>query len=65
MVLYMIETDFLKKKKKKNFVPKMGKMGQKKGYLFYYFLNLILWKNLVPKIWAKMLSASQIAGFLN
>ena len=34
-------------------------------YLLYSCTNLILWKNLVPDIWAKMLSANQIAGFLN
>ena len=42
----------------------MGKMGQKQGYLFYYCLNLMLGKNIVPKICAKMLPASQIAEFL-
>ena len=28
-------------------------------------MNLILGKNLVPKIWVKMLLANQIAGFSN
>ena len=27
--------------------------------------NPVLGKNLLPEIWAKMLSVSQIAGFLN
>ena len=35
------------------------------NYLLYYCTNVILGKNLVLEIWAKMLSASQIAGFLN
>ena len=34
-------------------------------YLLYSCTNLMLGKNLVPEIWAKMLSANQIAGFLN
>ena len=34
-------------------------------YLSYYCTNPILGKNLVPQIWAKMLLANQIAGFLN
>ena len=34
-------------------------------YLLYSCTNLILWKNPVPEIWAKMLLANQIAGFLN
>ena len=34
-------------------------------YLLYSCTNPILGKNLVPEIWAKMLSANQIAGFLN
>ena len=34
-------------------------------FLLYSFTNPILWKNLVPEIWAKMLSANQNAGFLN
>ena len=32
--------------------------------LLYSFTNPILGKNLVPEIWAKMLLANQIAGFL-
>ena len=34
-------------------------------YLLYSCTNPMLGKNLVPEIWAKMLSADQIAGFLN
>ena len=34
-------------------------------YLLYSCTNPMLGKNLVPEIWAKMLSANQIAGFLN
>ena len=34
-------------------------------YLLYTCANPILGRNLVPEIWAKMLSANQIAGFLN
>ena len=37
--------------------------------VFYYLLsssaNPMFGKNLVPGMWAKMLSANQIAGFLN
>ena len=34
-------------------------------YLLYSRLNPIVGKNLVPEIWAKILSSSQIAGFSN
>ena len=34
-------------------------------YLLYSCTNPIFGKNLVPGIWAKMLLANQIAGFLN
>ena len=34
-------------------------------YLLYSCANPIFGKNLVPEIWAKMLSANQITGFLN
>ena len=34
-------------------------------YLLYSCTNLIFGKNLVPEIWAKMLSANQATGFLN
>ena len=34
-------------------------------YLQYSYTNPILGKNLVAEIWAKMLLANQIAGFLN
>ena len=34
-------------------------------YLLYSCTNPILGKNLVPEIWAKMLSVNQTAGFLN
>ena len=34
-------------------------------YLLYSSTNPILWKNLVPDTWAKMLLVNQIAGFLN
>ena len=35
------------------------------SYLLYSYTNPMLGKNLFPDIWAKMLSANQIAGFLN
>ena len=34
-------------------------------YLLYSCTNPIFGKNLVPEIWAKMLLANQITGFLN
>ena len=34
-------------------------------FLLYFYTNLLLGKNLVPEIWAKMLVNTQIAGFLN
>ena len=34
-------------------------------YLLYSFTNPIFGKIFVPEIWAKMLSANQIAGFFN
>ena len=38
---------------------------KKVHYLLYSCTNLILGKNLVPEIWAKMLLANEIAGLLN
>ena len=34
-------------------------------YLLYSYTNSILGKNLVPEMWGKILSANQIAGFLD
>ena len=61
-------------------VPKIGIFGVIGKFSHYFFLNLVykessyllysytnpmLGKNQFPDIWAKMLSANQIAGFLN
>ena len=51
------------------FCPKKGENGTKMGQKFLLYLvpytNSVFGKNLVPEIWAKVLSANQIAGFLN
>ena len=39
MVLYMIETDFLKKKKKKKLCPKNGENGPKIGLFIVLLLK--------------------------
>ena len=41
-------------------------LAYKESYYFLYSCsNPILWKNLVPEIWARMFLANQVAGFLN
>ena len=61
-------------KKKKRFFKFIGKFShfffnllynESLQYFLYSCTNLMFGKNLVPEIWAKMLSSNQIKGFLN